>query len=342
MKIYFIGSIPGHEPSTGQVADPSHHALFNAADAIGYRAAERGHTILISGDSQNTIDFYVMQGVERLSAERPDKQFCVEIHRPERERSVFPVVAENLTISRVVYRGDASGPFKWIVTHVRALDSCDVVVAIGGGNSTRVVGTIAAERNVPLLAMAVFGGSASELYEQLKYVYRNTYGVTQGLDCLTQDWRAAAALDVVGLAESMRRPSGHRLPHSYFISYSWDDRDKADHLEALLRRNNRIVLRDEHNVKAGGRLSDGIVALIDEAETFIVLYSAKYASSSWCPHELEHALNNQSKSKKPGRIVLLALDDTKPPLRVVDSLRLDGRTRGARQGVVYRLLDDEP
>lgn len=340
MKILFLGSIPDHKPESGQKPKPEHKAMFSAAYELGQEAANLNHTILIGSDSPNTIDYYIAKGVIEFCEENKDQKRIMEIHRPNDSKSPYESSPDNLEILRLYYHQDDSNPHKWIVTHMRALDSCDCLITLGGGVSTRIVGNIAADRVTPIVAISVFGGTSSELFDRLHYNYKNIIENKSILKSLVTPWESSSPKNILAIAEILST-SPKTNPYLYFISYSWDDSEKADHIEALLRRNNRNVLRDENNVKTGGRLSTAIESLIKQSDTFIALLSEKYSNSTWCPHELEYAINQKSKTGKPLRIILCSLDDTPVPIRATDSLRCQGQDRTQRELSILHLLREE-
>lgn len=130
--------------------------------------------------------------------------------------------------------------------------------------------------------------------------------------------------------------------YSYFLSYAWENVGEADHIESLLARNHRRVLRDEGQIEAGGEISDAVEKMIQQADTFIALWSEAYAQSTWCPNELEYARNRQAKGQKPERIVLITLDETEVRLRFTTTLHLCGIDRRDRELSIQRLLQEEP
>jgi hypothetical protein len=341
MRIFFIGSIPDHKPGTGQKPKKEHQPLFNAAIELGSAAAERGHTVIVGSESKNTVDYYVVQGMVRFCENNPDQVAKLLVQRPKDSQAPYSDVPSNLKVERKYYHKDISKPHKWVVAHVRMLDSCDALITLGGGTSTEIVGNIAADRLMPVIAIGSFGGSSSKLYDRLQYVYKERLGDTGVLQKLVIRWHASFAPDIIGLAEALVKSAVGPQPHLYFISYSWSDSAVADHVEALLRRNNRNVLRDEDNVQSGGSLSQGIEALINQADTFIALWSKSYANSTWCPNELEYARNKQAKSEKPRRIVLVTLDDTDTPIRFTDYLCRIGQERLQRELAVINMLKEE-
>lgn len=341
MKILFIGSIPGHKPESGQKPLPEHDALFLAAKDIGVKAAEKNHTILIGSDSKNTIDYYIAQGIIEYCNKNKDKQRHIEIHRPNDSKSPFNEnLPDNLKVIRQFYHEDSSNPHKWIVTHVRALDSCDCVITLGGGSSTRIVGNIAADREMPIVAVSSFGGTSIELYDRLQYVYKYKIEDNGIIQSIIRPWTEDSASNIIAIAEGLTE-SGRKSPHLYFLSYSWANSSEADHIEALLRRNGRNVLRDENNVRTGGSLSGAIESLIKQSDTFLALWSDQYSKSSWCPQELEFAINESSKNNKLTRVIVCSLDDTSTPIRVTGTLRSQGQDRTQRELTIMRLLKEE-
>jgi hypothetical protein len=341
-RLFFIGSLhdKSRQPETGAQPTEADKPLFQAARELGYATAAAGHTMLIGSDSKNTIDYYLASGAAEFGEAHPNTAVTIEVHRPNDKKTPYQNVPGNINIVRKYYYQDESNPHKWIVTHVRMLDSCDAVVALGGDTSTRLVGNIAADRKRPVLAVSSFGGAASELYDRLQYLYPHLAPV-DSIDCLVSPWMIGFGDKVVSLATALAETSTEVLPKLYFLSYSWGDKETADHVEAVLRRKNRNVLRDEDNLKSGEPLSGAIEALIAQSDCFIALWSTHYKSSTWCPKELEYARNCQAQGKKPSRIILLKLDDTDVPIRFVDTLHRPASSREERAYALMQLLHEE-
>ncbi len=341
MRILFVGSIPDHIPRAKQPLTPAHEPFFAACGELGSAAAAHGHRILVGSSSQRTADYHICQGVFAYCRQNPAQHVHIERHYPDDERPEYEGVPGNLHFLDFSHHADSSSPHKWIVAHARAVDVADVVVLIGGGVSTRIVGHLSADRGKPVIAVSCFGGSADTVFHTMKYRYLAKPECAAHVPCLTGTWNSNAAAGHIMELASALGPTSQAAPHRYFISYNWSDCSVADHIETLLRRDNRPVLRDEASVSAGARLSKAVEALIEESDTFIALWSAHYESSSWCPHELESALNLQHRQKRPSRIVLLSLDQTAPPLRITDNLRCDGSSRSARELAVMKLIQRE-
>ena len=129
--------------------------------------------------------------------------------------------------------------------------------------------------------------------------------------------------------------------HSYFLSYCWENSDVADHIEVLLHRSPRQVYRDESHVKSGDQISSSIKNAIDSSETFVALWSVDYKGSSWCPHELEYALDRLHR-KQLKRVIIVQIDDTEQSsMRVSNRLQLLGKTRDNRCSAVLKMINEE-
>jgi len=342
MRLLFIGSIPEHKPGVGQAPVPEHETMFHAARELGYEAARRNHVVLVGSDSKNTVDAYVAAGVLKFCEDNPDAKRQMEVHRPNDGKVPFQVVPPNVEIRRKHYHQDERAPeYRWVVTHVRALDECDCVIAIGGGDSTRIVGHLAATRQRPIVAVGTFGGTARELFDRLLYLYQNKVSDSVGPQGLIQPWGAQSAGYVIAFAEVLAASAIVRPPHLYFLSYSWTDSELADHIEALFWRNERRVLRDENNVKTGGALSGAIETLINQADTFVALWGSNYQKSTWCPGELQYARNLNEKSGRPRRIVICDIDGTPVDIRFANTLRASCKDRTERELTILRLLREE-
>ena len=88
-------------------------------------------------------------------------------------------------------------------------------------------------------------------------------------------------------------------------------------------------------------LSNAVATMINEADTFLAVYSEHFSNSSWCPQELEYARNRNLKGLKPKRIILVVIDSSLAPLRFTDALRPSGSTRTDRELCIRRLLESE-
>jgi len=340
MRMMFIGSISNHSPGINQAILPEHHDLFEAARQLGYSAAARNHRVLVGSSSPRSVDYYIVEGLKQYCKDHSDRHAHVEAHYPEDEFFKHEDFPENLHVLELPHYADRSSAYKWVITHARAVEAADVVIALGGGVSTRIFGYLAADSGRPIVAIPTFGGSSKDLFDRLFFKYKTEDKDSSYMPSLQKPWNEKSAALVLEFAEHLVSKVISTW-HTYFISYSWETCEIADHLEILLRRENRPVLRDESSLKVADRLSDSIHNLICACDTFICVNHVSYTKSSWCPSELEFALDQQHAGKKPRRVIALKVDDQDLPTRLTGKLYLDAKDRNDRALAVSRLVKEE-
>ncbi len=109
-------------------------------------------------------------------------------------------------------------------------------------------------------------------------------------------------------------PAAHASTHTYFISYSWQnrghhtsDRASANEIEMHLHRKKRSIERDDHKPPSGKDLVQHILDMIDRSDTFLALVSRDYLDErcNYCSFELKYAFIRKK------RIVPILLDGTR-------------------------------
>lgn len=341
MKIFMTGSIIGHKPGTGQMPRKEDKPLLKAAEEIGYEAAFFGHEILLRNiESYNVIDRYILQGIIKLCSDDSSKRAIVELHLPEfcllNQVSYHPSI--NIKIFRHPGHGVQYYPdnyFEFLTSTVRAIECCDIAITLGDGESVRMIGSLAALENLPVAAIASFGGSSKEVFSRNWNAYSSIFTDSHIYSVLFEKWSKGSAKKIIQLAEMLNTFKNKK--HTYFMSYSHKDDIIADQVELLLRRKNRHVLRDEINLKVGEQVPDRIVALIGECDTFLVIGSKNYITSEWCKRELTFAIDNIG----PGRIAYLDTDGSGFPIQVSNKLGITARSREARSSAIERLISEE-
>lgn len=342
-KILFMGSLPTyHRDEHRALADQEIH-FGRACQGMGTIAAQRGHTVLLSDDHPASADFHVMQGILAHARQSPGASIRVEVHRPEGSPPIYEDVPSNVTVQRCFHPDAGHVSYGTIIPNLAALDASDALVVIGGHLTVKLIGQVAADKEKPVLAIPSFGGTAAEIYESLRYTYKAQLGKRfDDLSLLRSVWQEASAERALDLVQLLARDGVEMAPHSYFLSYRWADSGIADHVEVLLHRAHRAIHRDESIFQAGVDLSDLVKSLIDSSDTFIALWNVNYSQSNWCPQELEYAVRRQAAGRAPNRIVLLVLDDTEAPLRMITRLHLAGRERSERELAIRKLIEQEP
>jgi hypothetical protein len=343
MKILFMGSIPTfHRRTETRELTDQEQPFARACEQLGYAAAARQHTILISDNHPSTADYHVLNGALKFIGEAPDHSAQIQVNRAEGSELVFDRLPSNVTVSYQFHPEFEHVGYGTLIPNLAALDASDVMITLGGRLTVSLMGQLAADKERPVLAIPSFGGTSTEIYESLKFTYRrmlkNRYHELSLLKC---PWRDGFAEKVMDLGKVLAKNKSAAASHSYFLSYVWENSEFADHVEVLLYRFRRAVNRDERIFAAGVDLSDVVKSFIDESDTFIALYNERYTKSTWCPQELAYARGRQAKGLKPARVVLLMLDDTEPPIQFTNLLRQGGLDRTQRELSIRRLVEEE-
>ncbi len=128
--------------------------------------------------------------------------------------------------------------------------------------------------------------------------------------------------------------------HTYFISYSSKNANTADHVETLLRRSGRHVLRDETGIPGGGDIDDNIDAMIEQCDTLIAIWSKDFMDSNICKGE---AFTADEINKK--RVCFLKteedLDSKSLPIALRGSLYINGVDRSSRENSIKDIIKQE-
>ncbi|WP_327722309.1 toll/interleukin-1 receptor domain-containing protein [Streptomyces sp. NBC_00490] len=338
MRVFIVGSLPNHVPGLDQPILSDHAPLFEAGRKLGWALAADGHRAVIGSSSRRTIDPYIFEGYSEFCRSHPDSQCHIEVQFPVDQANAgyepeFSDAPDNLHIIKVENYADASSRHHWIVSHFAALRTADLLVVLGGGVSTRILGSYAASNHIPTLAIREYGGTSVEVFPLAQHTYH------EAVPRLGKIPTRESAQRMVAFATKLAA-RGSGSVHSYFLSYSWGDCATADHVEVLLRRLGRAIFRDEEKVKIGHRLPDQLEASIQEADTFVALWSRNYHTSTWCPSELQFALESQ-KSGRPSRVALIELDEMETPLQAATLLRLKGNSREFLDLGIRRLVEQE-
>jgi hypothetical protein len=345
MRVFITGSIAGHKPGVGQAPAEVDDTLFKAGHDIGYEAAKAGYDILLRNvGSPNVIDGYILDGVREYCHRDPARRASVELHLPEHFPLNVDPVYPGIQIMTFRYpshgvpsRDDyyATYYLRFLASTIGVVDRCDTAVTVGDGETVTMVGSLAALGKARVLAIASFGGSSRDVFEQNRALYASRWRENSAYSVLTEKWSGDSARRVIELIDELA--SHTDPPHTYFISYAHEDAAVADHLELLLRRRNRHVLRDETGFLIGDRFPDSIGAMIIQCNTFLVVGSAHYTQSDWCKLELAYA----SEKKAAREIIYVDVDRSDPPIQVSGRLRILAVSRENRLVAVERLISEE-
>jgi hypothetical protein len=129
---------------------------------------------------------------------------------PPRHRSMDFGLAEGSAVTVEVVR-DTSG--EWEVAYYRTLLSCDGMLMVGGGQSTRVAGIVALAQRIPVVPVAAFGGGAGQVWINLDKVRNDTDEADIAL--LGADWSPDSARKLVAC---LMRQRARRAQHERSVA----------------------------------------------------------------------------------------------------------------------------
>ncbi|NOK33074.1 toll/interleukin-1 receptor domain-containing protein [Corallococcus exercitus] len=236
----------------------------------------------------------------------------------------------------------------WILSQIAALDSADIVLAIGGkeGGAAELLLQLTTERRRPVLPFTFLGGVAASTFARMRYELFDRLG-EGGIEALQDPARVDTCADMAGHLVAGRRRDGLEKPEPtrspvVFISYPRARPAEADFVEMNLRRRNIEVIRDEHDFGTGYEVPGLISEALHRATLFIALWCSDYACSPWCCDELEMALDRLERASQapPLMVAVLCLDETRVvPKRARKLLHHPVRSRDELLATVLRLME---
>ncbi|KAJ0794891.1 putative TIR domain, P-loop containing nucleoside triphosphate hydrolase [Helianthus annuus] len=98
--------------------------------------------------------------------------------------------------------------------------------------------------------------------------------------------------------------------YDVFLSFSGEDtrRNFVDHLYESLQRHGIHTFKDDERLKQGESINDQLLKSIEESKFFIIVFSKKYASSSWCLNELVKIMECQKSNNQTAYPVFYDVD----------------------------------
>jgi hypothetical protein len=345
MKILIIGG------DTCDPADPGHareHSrLLDACHLVGTQIGSDSHELIACSPFDDAAEVAVLKA---SAASRGDRELSVKFFFVDADgvSERLDTLVRSLGLAAPVRVPQPPSPggsdslrYSWLLCQLLALDSSDAVIAIGGktGGTANMLMLLAEAKRKPLLPIPCLGGAARAAYERRRYELEDR--LQAGCFVLTDERALGGVLPLLEalVGASAVVPAAQRaLPREYFISYPRARQAEADFVEALLRRRNLAVFRDESEFGAGHSVPAQITEAIHRCDVFIVVWCAEYAASPWCFDEFELALDRHD----AGRVQLwiLCVDKTRiVPKRARTLLNFLAETRQELEGVVLRLLE---
>jgi hypothetical protein len=228
MSRYLIAIAGSAEP--GRPYSPALTNIGNAQVAaveIGRELAVAGCDLVVYSSDTRFIETHVVQGYVESDQALPRS---IQVRAPQ-DADVASFSQMQTSPELFDLRLDASDD--WEVSFYRSLPEVDGLILIGGGRSVLIAGLIALTRQIPIVSVAAFGGSALKVWR-----------------LLTHDERLFEVGDLAAMAPP-----------------AWDQGSAARLVESLLRqRQRRSQAREEERRTAQrderGRLRQWLVATL--------------------------------------------------------------------------------
>lgn len=338
MKIRIAGA---YLPSEAMVEDPDEPvdpAFRRLNVELGRQAALKDYTLMLGSILPQTADPHALRGVVEYAQEEPSRTFRVEFHVLEGYALELPAHPDNLTIVKHAYTENPDD--RKLGARFASISGADAVICVGGERGTRAIDTFAQILTKRLVGLPQFDGAGNDIFQRVKHSLTPEQRASLMAPLDSDDsYRhvATAAIDLLG-----SEAAGPAKPVSYFISYSHDDASIADHVEVLLRRFQRLVVRDETKFMIGDDLDAEIKESIEGSGSFIAIYSEAYSTSDYCKGELEFARKLKRERDVPLRILLLKVEpDADLPISLGGYLSIPADSRERRELAVRKILDGE-
>jgi len=337
--LLFVGSRPEH-------VDPEDWATVGKA--LGYASRELSFQLLVGSDSESSLDRQVMAGALQASKEtgHPVDWQLYELDDARSGQRFTGTPWRGLPRPPPArYPPSEDGGGRWESAHLAALDHAHAVIALGGAKNTRRLCRFSEERGVLTLPLPIFGGEALKSFgrQGTPRGPETTPKLSQRWKDLLQGWTLENAFQRArDLLVAIRRFTRRIRRRLYFISYSRKDQARADHVELLLRRRDRGVLRDETRFQAGELLEREVERVLAGAHDVIVLTSDAARKSEWVNREVKICKELRARGGHPERLVPISLDGAEPGFGLNKVLYLPGKLRVERERAVARIVDQEP
>ncbi|XP_022019895.1 TMV resistance protein N [Helianthus annuus] len=90
------------------------------------------------------------------------------------------------------------------------------------------------------------------------------------------------------MASSSSHVHNKNYVYDVFLSFSGEDTRKTfvDHLYAALDQQGICTFKDDEKLQKGKEINEELLQSIQDSRCYIIVFSKRYASSSWCLNEL--------------------------------------------------------
>jgi hypothetical protein len=332
-KLMFIGKV---------VDERRTNEFVELGRQLGYHSAAQGAELVVGSDSPNTLDAAVVEGAANFARES-GQHVPWTLYEPVDNRERYARIPDGLPLpSRRRFQRLET---RWQAAHLMAVRECHAVIALGGHDNTLRACMAASERGKPVWPLPTLDGAAAEAFEDLSEKrWDRAHAASLRAAAPIAYLRSHAATASRWIALTLRSVFGRRSRDRrvYFLSYSHRNGAEADHVEVLLRRAKRGVLRDEVDFTVGKNLDESMEHAIEAADDVVVLDSTHAAESEWVDQEI--IIARRRALADPARRLMGILLEGTPPRTALDRnvLHQVGTTRPERQDAVRTIVGQEP
>lgn len=151
---------------------------ISIAESLGAALAKAKFNLVVYLADEDSLEPHVVRGYVRHAQ---DRKQCIRIQTPLtlRPRATF----EEEKSHGAMFNPDLFPSEDWEAPFYQSLakeNGADAIVLLSGGGSTLIAGHIALARELPVLAIQEMGGSAYEIWKQLKLTDPSTQSWTTG------------------------------------------------------------------------------------------------------------------------------------------------------------------
>jgi|NGEPerStandDraft_6_1074524.scaffolds.fasta_scaffold49071_3 hypothetical protein len=200
-RIFLVGSFRQPEPDS----------FRSAAGKLAKALAPHAREFILCSTAESTLDWHAMLALKPMS---PPQKIRLIHTRPEENEGAAPDILQlrSELLPAVLDPAEVSGG--WRAAHLRALQECDVVIAMGG--SERGTGTVIYSADVlgkPIVLVPCFGGAAKGAWRDFgrNYLDEERNQLRGSLEAA--DWAENIAAAAVSIAN--RNPFAKSAPNSF-------------------------------------------------------------------------------------------------------------------------------
>ncbi len=193
-----------------------------ACISLGKEIAKYGHRVIVGGDSENTADRWIVEGI---------------IEKVKAMKLTTPLIEVVERVDKHVFRGDFANTYPTLFTYYKKRHSwwegvylgsvreADIILTIGGGKGTYLSGLTSVVAKKKLVSIGSFGGASEKLLDLIELEETNRE-IKDKIRILHGDWTDFTLKTVIGL---MRISSYPMILIIHGRSDDWEDLEESMH-----------------------------------------------------------------------------------------------------------------